>query len=188
MDKDTIFISPLRNLPDAIRQGISKIQKNPNSSVSESQSRELVRTLIFIAGAIMVVVVFAGSIKYAAVNHTRSVSASIDKKHVVMGLVRDVDLVGNSFTLDLSVTYDEAVKNTHITSWRIFLPPGTSLRQTDGSVTACFVVADVTGTLSDKKTVPCAVVVRPGSKLTVEYLILDIGRARMVARAVVGQI
>ena len=182
-------VPPWERLPKVVGEGISKIQLNPVSAITRSESKALIQQWVANISmlAVLFIVVIGG---IAGIRRTLPVQldAAVNLKHSVYGVVGSVDATHNTFTLIYRSSDDPKVAAAGSWQWSVILPPGEKTSATDRVLLACSATSDLGRVTSDTSTTSCTNILKPGMSVLVEYYLIFPGTTSMMAKTIIGQI
>ncbi len=167
----------------------SHIQMDPVTAMNQGETKSTVWSILRgVSVAVLVVGVIGGGTYYMLSQTATSTQASLDLRKAVKGTVRSVDAKANAFMLTSSISDDEAVKKTGITSWTVKLPPGADFTKLpDLPLPTCYTISSLERNLSDAVPATCVGFLTGGETVVIEYVILKPEVSTIITKKVIKE-
>jgi hypothetical protein len=165
-----------------------KIQLNPISAITQSESKNNVR-MILAAAALFTVyaVVMLGNSWKIKSEQTSRVSASVDLKSSVRGTIIESDTRKNTFSMTSDYSIDPEIAKSGVEIWHVSLPPGGNFADSAPGLNTCFKVPDLSRPMNNPVPADCFGIIHPGREVTVQYIIIRPEKVSLVARMIFAQ-
>lgn len=185
-DQKGVRIFPLEFFLKSSDNKRKNIQINPSTAIAQSESRTNITPIatgltMLVVAAIVVIGGMVRKSQYV------NVEAGFDYKKSLQGMVLSRSTQTNDFKLGYESSQDERIAGYNHPIWTVSLPPGVTFDDQQ-KLQVCYQVRNIASDLQNARISSCSAILGPGTKVLIEYLILNGSEASLVAKKIIGQI